>query len=139
MPNTLQRRLVRRARRQTHAIVGTGWLDDLETELLDVARFRRLTAQPDLTSEVDFVRRSLGIPDDVDVMPRVRLWAVQANVVTQTTPDYTSSRTLPTFYLDPNVQGIVDADHARRIALQIVDPYCDGDVSPANVHVEPIY
>ena len=33
------------------------------------------------------------------------------------------SRTLPTFYLDENVQGIVDESHAWRIALDIVDPF----------------
>ena len=27
---------------------------------------------------------------------------------------------LPTFYLDENVQGIVDSDHAERIALSIL-------------------
>jgi hypothetical protein len=31
------------------------------------------------------------------------------------------SRRLPTFYLDPESQGIVSSDHAQAIALDIVD------------------
>lgn len=30
---------------------------------------------------------------------------------------------IPTFYLDPSVQGIVDETHAKIIARSIVDPY----------------
>lgn len=33
----------------------------------------------------------------------------------------------PTFYLHPNVQGIVDNDHARRIAQDIVGPGVNPD------------
>lgn len=51
---------------------------------------------------------------------RVRLYAVQA-------------RSLPTFYLDPAVQGIVSSEHARLIATEIVGP----DIEP--ISVEPIY
>lgn len=32
------------------------------------------------------------------------------------------SRQIPTFYLDASVQGIVSEDHARTIALDVVDP-----------------
>lgn len=32
------------------------------------------------------------------------------------------SRQVPTFYLNADVQGIVDADHARRIAEDVIDP-----------------
>lgn len=35
------------------------------------------------------------------------------------------TRQVPTFYLDENVQGIVDEGHARLIASDIVDPYHD--------------
>jgi hypothetical protein len=48
----------------------------------------------------------------------------------------TSTRTLPTFYLHENVQGIVSEDHARRIALDMLSTVLDlaGDTS-IQVHV----
>ncbi len=54
------------------------------------------------------------------------MYAIQA-VVSRSIPDSqhdeTSSRALPTFYLDEKVQGITDGDHAARIALTILDPW----------------
>lgn len=35
---------------------------------------------------------------------------------------WVSERQVPTFYLDENVQGIVDEDHAVRIAEDILRP-----------------
>jgi hypothetical protein len=32
------------------------------------------------------------------------------------------TRQLPTFYLDSNVQGIVDGEHATHIAFDILNP-----------------
>ena len=32
-------------------------------------------------------------------------------------------RQVPTFYLDPNVQGIESEAHARDIAASIIDPF----------------
>lgn len=34
--------------------------------------------------------------------------------------EWLGSTQVPTFYLDENVQGIVDEDHAREIALEIL-------------------
>lgn len=36
---------------------------------------------------------------------------------------YTSSRQSPTFYLDSTVQGIVSAEHAAKIALDIANTF----------------
>jgi uncharacterized protein (UPF0212 family) len=36
---------------------------------------------------------------------------------------WTGTRQCPTFYLDSKVQGIVSAEHAERIAREIVDPF----------------
>lgn len=36
---------------------------------------------------------------------------------------YTSSRQSPTFYLDSTVQGIVNAEHAAKIALDIANTF----------------
>lgn len=35
----------------------------------------------------------------------------------------TSTRQIPTFYLDGNVQGITSEEHAQRIAMEIIDPF----------------
>lgn len=35
---------------------------------------------------------------------------------------WTSSRQVPTFYLDENVQGITSEEHAERIALDVINP-----------------
>ena len=46
------------------------------------------------------------------------MYQIQAQIVTET-PHGTLSRQVPTFYLAPNVQGIVSEDHAARIARDI--------------------
>lgn len=45
-----------------------------------------------------------------------------------------SMRQIPTFYLHPNVQGIVSEQHACEIAYSIIDPF--GDI--AQVHVTAV-
>lgn len=47
------------------------------------------------------------------------MWAIHA-VANVSEGDWTSARQLPTFYLNGDVQGIVSADHACRVALDIV-------------------
>lgn len=47
------------------------------------------------------------------------MWAIQANIVRET-PTGTTSRQVPTFYLDERVQGIVDEKHAKEIAKGIL-------------------
>ena len=74
----------------------------------------------------------------------VRMWAVQAQVEMTLRKDGawagTTSRQVPTFYLDPAVQGITDKAHAARIADEILMTMGgdDPDFLP-HVTVEPIY
>lgn len=49
--------------------------------------------------------------------------------------DWSRTRQVPTFFLDPRVQGIVSEDHAKRIALDIIDPFGQYDVSVTAVMV----
>lgn len=49
------------------------------------------------------------------------MFYIIAASVTEVTPDgWTSTRELPTFILSADIQGIVDEDHARRIALDLL-------------------
>lgn len=50
-----------------------------------------------------------------------RLYAVNAQVVTEE-DGWRSSIGVPTFFLDIDVQGIVNDDHAEKIARKVVDP-----------------
>jgi len=51
-------------------------------------------------------------------------YAVQAIVQDRTHNRlWTGTRQCPAFYLDSKVQGIVDIDHAKQVARQIVDPF----------------
>ena len=72
----------------------------------------------------------------------VRLWAVTAQVSVQLERGgWSSSRQVPTFYLDPSVQGITDAEQAEWIARDILEtagPIDDDGVS-YSVTVEPLY
>lgn len=48
------------------------------------------------------------------------LYAVCASLQTKTADGWARTTQLPTFFLDASVQGIVDTDHAERIARDIV-------------------
>lgn len=50
--------------------------------------------------------------------------AVIYSVETTNGADYHSTHHSPTFYLDSRVQGIVDAEHAKVIALDVIDMDC---------------
>jgi hypothetical protein len=50
-------------------------------------------------------------------------YSVQASVSNVSKYGWVSVRHLPTFYLDSQVQGIIDSEHAKRIAREIVDPF----------------
>ena len=52
----------------------------------------------------------------------MRLWRIEGNVVHEH-GGWTGSTGVPTFYLDPDIQGIVNGDHACRIARKIIDPF----------------
>jgi len=63
----------------------------------------------------------------------VRMYCCQATVMetsraTCTINPETKSTQVPTFYLHPNVQGIVDIGHAERIAKDVVNPSHDPNV-----------
>lgn len=42
-----------------------------------------------------------------------------------------TTRQLPTFFLDPDVQGIMNAKHAERIVRDLIDPFPDTLLVPA--------
>jgi hypothetical protein len=49
------------------------------------------------------------------------MYAVSATIAYQDGAWHRTYST-PTFYLDERAQGIVDEDHARRIAVGVIDP-----------------
>lgn len=50
------------------------------------------------------------------------MYAIAAAINTFDPPcGWTGTRQLPTFFLDSTVQGIVDAEHAEKIAHDILD------------------
>jgi hypothetical protein len=54
------------------------------------------------------------------------MYSITATVTERTPEGWDRTRQVPTFYLDPRVQGIVSAAHAERIALDILDPFNRG-------------
>lgn len=48
------------------------------------------------------------------------LYVVAAQVIVLTDDGRASSRNVPTFLLDPLIQGITDADHAARIGMSVL-------------------
>ena len=52
------------------------------------------------------------------------LYAIPATAV-KTDKSGTTSYQVPTFYLNGNVQGIVDVAHAERIAREVINPTND--------------
>jgi hypothetical protein len=59
---------------------------------------------------------------DTSTGPGTTVYAVTATVEHRTALGWTGSRQVPTFYLNPQVQGITSAEHAERIAREIIDP-----------------
>ena len=55
------------------------------------------------------------------------LYCIQGSITHHTTDQYCCScritKQIPTFYLDANVQGIVNEEHAIQIATEIVCPF----------------
>jgi len=57
------------------------------------------------------------------------MYAIYANAVIGPREDgYSTARSVPTFYLDENVQGIVSEDHAAAIAKDILTATGQTDV-----------
>lgn len=52
------------------------------------------------------------------------LYAITATI-TKLTKNGTITKQIPMFYLDSNVQGIVSAEHAEKIAATIINPFND--------------
>lgn len=56
-----------------------------------------------------------------------KLYCVQGTVTIHSTDgagvSFTKHKQIPTFFLDADVQGIVDKQHAEEIARDILDPY----------------
>lgn len=69
----------------------------------------------------------------------VKLWAITAQVSMLTGAGWDKSRQVPTFYLDPSVQGITDGDHAHRIAEEILFASAGDQSVTIAVHAEPVY
>ena len=67
-----------------------------------------------------------------DLLNVPRYWSVSAQV---------NGRQLPTFMLNPNVQGITDVDHARGVALDIITGYLrafDQDVDASEITIDVV-
>jgi hypothetical protein len=56
------------------------------------------------------------------------IYCIQATVTTKGKDGWNSCKTIPTFYLDSRVQGIVDETHAERIVKDILNPFNDDSI-----------
>jgi hypothetical protein len=56
------------------------------------------------------------------------MYAIAANIRRATGNDEYLHVSVPTFYLNPDMQGIVDEHHARKIAQDILNPFGDEHV-----------
>ena len=52
----------------------------------------------------------------------MRLYSVQATIEKRNEDGTVALLSIPTFYLDPRVQGIVSTAHAEKIAKSILNP-----------------
>jgi hypothetical protein len=50
------------------------------------------------------------------------MFIIQATI-TKKTGGFSTTKQVPTFYLHEDVQGIVSAEHAEKIARSIIDPF----------------
>lgn len=49
------------------------------------------------------------------------IYAITANVTWTAKNGYHTSRQVPTFFLDSDIQGIVDCEHAEQIAKRMLE------------------
>lgn len=114
-------------------------LDELNDKPMDVGEPQRRHEWAYLTRQsetmftiqigwVDYVIRST--PD---------AWAVVCHVTSVSDEGWSRTREVPTFYLDPRVQGCITAEAARRVATEIVRPFPDYHNYEVHVAVEPIW
>lgn len=66
-------------------------------------------------------------------------WEVCAAVERKTTDGYTSVVELPTFYLNSNVQGILDINGASRVARNLLETTAGEGASILLFSVVPLY
>jgi hypothetical protein len=57
------------------------------------------------------------------------MFAVQATVTVKSGA-WTTTRSVPTFYLHETVQGILTEEHAEEVALEVLDPTGNLRTSP---------
>lgn len=67
----------------------------------------------------------------------MEMWQITATV-SRKRDGWQSTRQVPTFFLSGALQGIVSADHAARIALTVIDPYCELDASEFSIHADRV-
>lgn len=94
-----------------------------------------------LMDEPEGPRIQIGWVDFTFTERTVRMWAVQAQVSTLLERQgWSLSRQVPTFYLDPSVQGITGPEGARAVAEDILYTVA-GDTERVQLHVtvEPLY
>jgi hypothetical protein len=82
-------------------------------------------------------RRHLPIGDTRTPGPELNMYAITATVSEENKDGWISTRQVPTFYLDEAVQGIVSADHAERIARDVINPFGLYEVHAGAVRVDP--
>ena len=60
---------------------------------------------------------------------KAKWYCVQA-VRNEKRGEWNASQQVPTFYLSADFQGIVDEEHARKVAQRILGPHCAFAVFP---------
>lgn len=66
----------------------------------------------------------------------MKLYAIQATITRELEGGWQSTRQLPTFYLNPRVQGILSPARAVEIARDLIDPFGQYDTSITAVEVD---
>jgi hypothetical protein len=61
---------------------------------------------------------------------------VETTHISSTSGEWHGTRHVPTFYLNEEIQGIVSADHAARIAADVIDPL--GQIPRERIHVHAV-
>ena len=70
--------------------------------------------------------------------PGVHMYAVQVQCEVTRPDGYTVSRGLPTFYLHPDVQGIVSSQHAEKIVRDILPKIENATGGTGRYHVSVV-
>lgn len=57
------------------------------------------------------------------------MYVISATIKIKDKNGYTKIIQIPTFYLNEDVQGIINVEHARAIAMQVINPMNDYEAS----------